>query len=240
MIERLARARDLLGRGGPIVCFSGAGLSAESGLSTFRDRARGGLWARHDPMTLASPEGFHRDPDLVLAWYAWRREAVARASPNAGHLALAARRDVAHVTQNVDDLLERAGAAGVVHLHGIIGSDRCHGGCGHQEPVDLLDPPGRRPCRACGAEMRPAVVWFGESLPPDAWSAATEACASAAVLLVVGTSGVVQPAASLVGLARHHGARVVVVNTEATEAGSGADLELRGPAAEILPRILSA
>lgn len=236
MIDEAAR---LLAAARRVVSFSGAGLSAESGLATFRG-AREGLWARYDPMTLASRQGFADDPRLVLDWYAWRRRAVAGAEPNAAHRALAARPDFVHVTQNVDDLLERAGARAVVHLHGRLGADRCHGGCGWREPIDLADPPPRRACPGCGAPVRPDVVWFGEPLPADAWSAAEQACASCQALLVIGTSAVVYPAAGLIELARSRGAAVVVVNTEPGAASRLADVEILGPAGEVVPAILAA
>jgi NAD-dependent deacetylase len=230
-------ARRLLADASSIVSFSGAGLSAESGVSTFRD-TQTGLWANYDPMTLASPDGFAADPKLVIDWYAERRRAIAVARPNPAHRALAARTDLRHVTQNVDDLLERAGATGVIHLHGSIAADRCHGGCGHEVSIDLADPPGLRDCPDCGARMRPGVVWFGEMLPLDAWSDAEAACAACDVLLVIGTSAAVHPAAGLIGLAKAAGASIIIVNTEPSEASYLADVELLGPAGKILPGLL--
>jgi len=220
------------------VAFSGAGLSAGSGIATFRDPGEG-LWARFDPMRLASPEGFAEDPETVLEWYAWRRRKLANAQPNAGHRALAIDPRITNVTQNVDDLLERAGATGVVHLHGRIGRDRCHRGCGHDEPIDLADPPPGRACPACSGPMRPAVVWFGEALPEDEWTAAIRAIESADAMLVVGTSAAVHPAAGLIGLAARAGVRVVVVNHEATVVSGDADAEVLGPAELVLPRLLA-
>lgn len=236
--DELATARAWLAEATRPVSFSGAGLSAESGVPTFRDAATGGLWSAFDPMRLASPEGFAAEPDLVLAWYAWRRQAVARAEPNAAHRALAARRDVRHVTQNVDDLLERAGARDVLHLHGTIGDDRCHGGCGHREPVDCGAEPAQRPCPRCGAPLRPAVVWFGEALPGDVWRAAETACRDADLLLVIGTSAVVHPAAGLIDVAGAAGARIVVVNPDASAADGVADLVVRGRAGDVVPGML--
>jgi len=231
-------ARRILDGAGRLVTFSGAGLSAESGVPTFRD-AREGLWARYDPMVLASPRGFAADPALVTDWYAWRRRAVAAAEPNPAHRAMARRDDVVHVTQNVDDLLHRAGARTVIQLHGRLGHDRCDARCGYESPIDLADPPGLRDCPACGARLRPDVVWFGETLSPAVWSAAERACGDCDALLVVGTSAVVYPAAGLIAIARASGAAVVVVNTEPSGASDLADVELLGQAGEIVPRLLS-
>ncbi|MHC4992222.1 MAG: SIR2 family NAD-dependent protein deacylase [Planctomycetota bacterium] len=233
------QARSWLEAATSVVCFSGAGLSAESGIATFRDADEQGLWSRFDPMQLASPEGFARDPELVIGWYNDRRRRLALAQPNPAHYALAARTDILQVTQNVDDLLHRAGAVDVVQLHGSIARDRCHDGCGFEEPIDLRDPPGVRDCPECGAPMRPAVVWFGEMLPHDAMSRAERACSACGVLLVVGTSASVYPAAWLIGLAKSAGARIVIVNTQRSEASALADVELLGPAGRILPELLS-
>ncbi len=221
-----------------LVCFSGAGLSAESAIPTFRDADCGGLWAKFDPMELASSEGFARDPKLVVDWYAHRRRAIGQAQPNAAHTALAQHAEVTHVTQNIDDLLHRAGARNVIQLHGSIAADRCHRPCGHEEPVDLLDPPPLRDCPRCGDRLRPAVVWFGETLPTEAWAQAEQACAACDVLLVVGTSAAVYPAAGLIGLAKSAGARIVIVNTQPSEASALADFELLGKAGDIVPKLL--
>jgi NAD-dependent deacetylase len=230
-----------------VVCFSGAGLSAESGVPTFRDaQAVGGaLWSKYDPMTLASPAGFQADAHAVIEWYNWRRRTIADALPNDAHRALAqAERSTArsfhNVTQNVDDLLERAGALNVIHLHGSIAVDHCERRCGQSEPIDMHNPPGLRECAACGngARMRPGVVWFGETLPADAWSEAERVCRACDVLLVVGTSAVVYPAAGLVALAKSCGAKIIVVNTQSNEASHLADAEVIGNAGEVLPRLL--
>lgn len=240
--ELVDHARALIASASCVVSFSGAGLSAESGVATFRDKATGGLWAKHDPMRLASPEGFRADPNLVIEWYAMRRRAVAQAQPNAAHYALAKRNGMVHVTQNVDDLLERAGAPGdaVVHLHGLIGRDRCHGLCGFDEPIDLANPPGLRVCPECGAPVRPGVVWFGESLPTEAWLKAEYACSQCDVLLVIGTSAAVYPAAGLISVARSAGAKVIVINTQPSGASELADVELIGPAGAFVPAVLDA
>ena len=238
----MVAAQRLINNATRVVCFSGAGLSAESGVPTFRDaQANGGaLWAKFDPMTLASPPGFERDPEAVIEWYNWRRRAVAEASPNAAHRALAAAKAIVNVTQNVDDLLERAGAASVLHLHGSIAADHCEHRCGCVEAIDLRNPPPLRPCPRCGprSRMRPGVVWFGESLPDDAWLAAERACRSCEVMLVVGTSAAVYPAAGLIGLPRASGAKIVVINTQSSDASALADIELIGQAGEILPGLV--
>ena len=218
-----------------IVSFSGAGLSAESGLDTFRDAE--GVWARYDPAVYASVKGFERDPDGVSEWYQQRRRSYAGARPNPAHVALAGR-PMRHVTQNIDTLLELAGADDVIHLHGAIDRDRCHGGCGHLEAVDPANPPGLRPCPICGAAMRPDVVWFGELLPETEWSAALRAIAGADVLLVIGTSAEVWPAAGLIHTASDAGIPIVVVNVEPGTAQGIATYELVGQAGEIVPALL--
>lgn len=235
-------AGKLIAEADRIVAFSGAGLSAESGIPTFRDShaVSGALWTKYDPMTLASPEGFAADPQAVIAWYNWRRRTIAAAQPNPAHQALAAashNSGLVNVTQNVDDLLHRAGAQNVIQLHGSIAVDRCHGQCGHYEAIDLANPPDLRTCVRCGEPMRPGVVWFGESLPADAWTAAERACSQCDVLLVVGTSAAVYPAAGLINHAKSHGSRVIIVNTQPSEASRLADFELIGPAGEIVPQL---
>lgn len=238
--SRRDAARVALASPRRIACFSGAGLSAASGVPTFRDAHGDGLWSRYDPMQLATPEGFERDRRLVIEWYAWRRAKVAAARPNAAHEALAARTDIVQITQNVDGLLQRAGAADVLGLHGRIDRDRCHGGCGYETAADPVAPAALRDCPRCGAPLRPAVVWFGEALPHDVLLEAAEACRSCDALLVVGTSATVHPAAGLIDVAREAGAMIVVVNTEPSAASDHADIELLGPAVEVVPAILAA
>ncbi len=233
----IGAARRLLESAERVVSFSGAGLSAESGLSTFRD-AKEGIWAQYDPMTLASHEGFEADANLVIDWYAWRRRVLADAEPNPAHRALAGRSDVVHVTQNVDNLLARAGAERVIQVHGRLDTDRCDARCGFEEVIDLTEPPALRECPRCGERVRPDVVWFGEALPADVWASAERACAECDALLVIGTSAVVYPAAGLIGLAKAHGASIVIVNLEPSGASGLADVELLGPAGDIVPQIL--
>lgn len=226
------------------VCvLTGAGMSAESGVPTFRD-ARQGLWARFDPQQLASEAGFRRDPQLVWNWYAWRRAAVQAAVPNAGHLALARLARMARltvVTQNVDGLHQRAGSRGVVELHGNLVATRCLEDCG-----TVIDNPAKLPagtppaCPRCGAPLRPAVVWFGEALDSDRLQQAQQAAGASELMLVVGTSGLVYPAAGLPAVARSAGAKVVVINPAPTELDADADLVWTATAATALPALASA
>jgi NAD-dependent deacetylase len=186
-------------------------------------------------MALASPEGFADHPELVAGWYNERRRTIAAAEPNPAHRAMAGRPDIMHITQNVDDLLERAGADDIVHLHGSLTRDACSGGCGHRETVDLADPPPLRPCPRCGHWMRPDVVWFGEELPHAAWRRAGRLTSAADVFIVVGTSATVYPAAGLIATARTTGATLIEVNIEP---GAGQGIRLTGPAGQIMPELL--
>ncbi|AXK73489.1 NAD-dependent deacylase [Lysobacter sp. TY2-98] len=199
-------------------------MSAESGVPTFRD-ALTGLWSRFDAERLATPGAFRGDPDLVWGWYRWRAAQVLRARPNAGHDALATLECLGHdvhvVTQNVDDLHERAGSTRVEHLHGRLLRSRCADCGAWREPDPIVAPydgpdDGRREapprCERCTGPLRPDVVWFGEALPERAWDAAVSATAGADRVVVVGTSGLVQPAASLPTLARRRGVPVLEIN----------------------------
>ncbi|MDM0108481.1 NAD-dependent deacylase [Variovorax sp. J22R24] len=213
-----------------IVVLTGAGMSAESGIATFRD-ALTGLWSRFDPQTLATREGFKRDPALVWGWYEARRRGVLNATPNAGHLALrdlAAMdgvADLAIVTQNVDNLHERAGSQQVIHLHGSLFAPRCLA-CAHAyayaetdgagqtspgEPDRPVQPPR---CTHCGGPIRPGVVWFGEELPTREWAQAVDRVREADLLLVVGTSGQVYPAASLPAIVEQNGRPVWIIDPD--------------------------
>lgn len=204
-------------RGSRIGILTGAGVSAESGLPTFRD-AMTGLWARYRPEDLATRAAFQRDPQLVWRWYAWRRELVARASPNPGHLALAEleRRIpmTTLITQNVDGLHQIAGSQRVIELHGNIRRVRCFDDDqvveGWQGSEDTIPPR----CPRCGGMLRPDVVWFGELLPALALEQARAVTMSCDLFFSIGTSGQVEPAASLPRLALSHGATVVIINPE--------------------------
>lgn len=234
-LERLRRAHH-------VVALTGAGISAESGVPTFRE-AQTGLWARYDPTELATPEAFLRDPALVWRWYAWRRGLIAQASPNPGHRALAGFEDVfpkvTVLTQNVDGLHTQAGSTRVVELHGNIHRNLCFREGAPVPPG--AERPGEPPtCPRCGDYVRPGVVWFGEMLPTAVLQAAHQAAAECEVFFSIGTSSVVEPAASLPLFARDKGALVVEINPAATPLTPHADLSLRGPAGHILPALLAA
>lgn len=238
---------DAANTAGGVAVLTGAGMSAESGIPTFRD-AQTGYWSRFDPMELASEDGFRAHPQRVWDWYAERRQGVRMAQPNAGHLALASFA-LEHpgvmtvITQNVDDLHQRAGQSEVIRLHGDILLDRWLDPCPREARGLCCDTAwasaGRPPtCLECGNRVRPGVVWFGEALPLTALDSAEAAVDAAQMLLVVGTSGVVWPAAGLALRARRAGATVVVINPQPTELDAEAHHVLRGTAAQVLPRLL--
>jgi NAD-dependent deacetylase len=248
MLERTPeqRARDIIASARRLVIFTGAGVSADSGVPTFRGVAGATgdpLWGKYDPTQLASVGGFRADPKLVYDWYNWRRGQLATIQPNPAHHAIALlqkTRSALIITQNVDGLHERVAPAGarIVRLHGTIAEDRCLA-CDYSERIDDLgNLPDLRHCPKCGQYLRPAVIWFGEALDPDVWSEAQSACRSADVVLVVGTSGQVQPAANLVGLAVRSGARVVLVNLEPGPFDRQAEIVLHGRAADLVPRLV--
>ena len=231
-----------------VVVFTGAGVSAESGIPTFRDSLTG-LWEQFDAASLATPEAFQTDPDLVWGWYEWRRMKVLQAQPNPAHCAIAELvRLVPRLTlisQNVDDLHERAGSADVIHLHGSLHAPRCFN-CGKSpdRPLGMPDEPegGRRlpppHCSACDGALRPGVVWFGESLPTDALSAAFQAAENCDLLISVGTSGMVYPAAEVPSLAWRAGAVVVHVNPQPQACRHEREFAVEGPAGDQLPRLI--
>ncbi|HTT12816.1 MAG TPA: NAD-dependent deacylase [Burkholderiaceae bacterium] len=241
--EALAAARALLGRARSCVVLTGAGMSAESGVPTFRD-AQTGFWSKFDPMQLASREGFEADPAFVWRWYASRRERVAQVEPNAGHLALVGQErrfsPFSIVTQNVDGLHTRAGSADVLELHGNLMRTTCFGGCGVRIDSVADLPAGEPPvCPGCGDRLRPDVVWFGEMLDPATLERAEWLVARCEVMLVVGTSGMVYPAAGLPYLAKRAGAKVIVVNPNPSDLDGCADILLGGTAARALPRLFA-
>ena len=221
------------------VVLTGSGISAESGVPTFRE-AQIGLWERFDPQELATPGAFERDPGLVWNWYAWRRGLVGRAAPNPGHLALVELQDLVPsltlVTQNVDGLHGRAGSRDVIELHGNILRTRCSAEGTEVDEYEASESPPV--CPSCGAPLRPDVVWFGEMLQPEALDAASEAARSADIFLSVGTSSLVYPAAALPYEALEGGAILVEVNPEQTPLTPHADHVLRGSAGEALPRLV--
>jgi NAD-dependent deacetylase len=233
----LERAADALRAATSVCVLTGAGISAESGLPTFR--GVNGLWRTHRVEELASPQGFAADPVLVWTWYNERRAAHRHVRPNAGHLAIAALEpryaDFTLATQNVDSLHLRAGSKNVLELHGQLREARCNR-CGARRPLEGdLQPSDIE--HACGGRWRPDIVWFGESLPEEVWARAFDAAARADVVLVVGTSGVVEPAASLATRVPRRDAFVIEVNPEETAISARADAILRGPASVVLPEL---
>ena len=225
-----------------VAVLTGSGISAESGVPTFRN-AQTGLWARYDPVELATPEAFERDPRLVWEWYAWRRELVGKAAPNPGHEALAKLEsrvpDFVLVTQNVDGLHRRAGSQNVTELHGNIMRSKCSVENVLAEPRegDAGVPPS---CPSCGAFLRPDVVWFGEALPAGAIEDAFDAARECDVFFTIATSGLVQPAASLAFEALRYEAVVVEVNPDETPLTRHTQYALRSRAGELLPALVRA
>jgi NAD-dependent deacetylase len=240
----VAEARAALARARAIVALTGAGISAESGIPTFRD-ALTGLWSKYRPEDLATPEAFLRDPKMVWDWYAWRRERVAGMQPNAGHRALAkleadavaAGAGFTLVTQNVDGLHHAAGSRRIHELHGNIRGVKCFDSGHPAESWSAGESPPR--CAQCGSWLRPDVVWFGEMLPPGELEAATAASAACEVFLSIGTSGLVEPAASLAFAALDRGATVIEVNPERTPLTGHATFVLQGAAGTVLPMLVA-
>jgi NAD-dependent protein deacetylase/lipoamidase len=220
-----------------IVAFTGAGISAESGLATFRD-AQTGLWSKFRPEELATAEAFRRNPKLVWDWYRWRQAQALKAKPNPGHLALVEIEKRAPefllVTQNVDGLHARAGSKRIVELHGNLDRFRCFENDCASDNFDVE----RGRCRSCGGNLRPDVVWFGEMLPSDALGTATKAAQMWDVFLSVGTSSVVYPAADLARRAKERGAIVIEINKDPTPLTPLADYSFLGKAGEILPALV--
>jgi NAD-dependent deacetylase len=244
----IEQAVDALQKAGKVVFFTGAGISADSGIPTYREKLSG-IWAGYDPRDLETAKAFRENPALVWGWYLWRRSRVAQAEPNAAHLAISrmanSQRQVSVITQNVDDLHERAGSLKVVHLHGSLAMPKCFA-C-HRPAVvlpdqtavsdegALIEPPR---CQRCNGKMRPAVVWYGEDLPAPAWKTAVHLVKDCDLLISVGTSGIVMPAASLPDIALASGASVIHVNKVDVAMGEDRELMLLGAAAEILPMLL--
>ena len=233
LIERIRMSRRL-------VFSTGAGISAESGVPTFR--GEGGIWNKMRPEELASVDGFMQNPTLVWEWYQQRRSLMNKVEPNPGHYAIAGFQqrfpDTALITQNIDGLHDRAGSTAILELHGNISRNKCFD-CGlpYEEEID---PDHELPHCACGGNIRPDVVWFGEMLPEDVIRRAFAVAEESDLFFSVGTSALVQPAATLPLVARKSGAFVVEVNIETTPLTTVADLFLQGPSGEFLPRILEA
>jgi len=243
LARSLVVAADLLANARAITVLTGAGVSAESGIGTFRD-AQSGLWSHFDPQQLASQAGFAADPGLVWRWYMHRLAQVEAATPNPGHLVLAALERLADtftlVTQNVDDLHERGGSRTALHVHGHIDRFHCND-C--QAPYTLRTedrtapmPPG---CPFCTGYVRPSVVWFGEMLPERELRAAWQAAETCDIFLLIGTSGVVYPAAQLPTLARRNGAPIIEINPEPSDLAPLVDICLRAPSGVALPQLLA-
>ncbi len=222
------------------VCvLTGAGVSAESGVPTFRE-AQDGLWSKYRPEELATPEAFLADPVLIWRWYRWRRELVAEAQPNPGHLAIAELSDrvsrLTLVTQNVDNLHQRAGSKNVIEFHGNIFEDRCFADGSLQAGDDGTAVPT---CSECGSNLRPGVVWFGEAIPEQALNESCAAAADCDVFLSIGTSSLVYPAAGLADLAKQNGAEVAEINPNPTMNAASFDFSLAGNSGEILPELVN-
>lgn len=221
-----------------VTVLTGAGVSAESGVPTFRE-AQAGLWARYDPTELATPEAFAANPELVWDWYRFRRELVLAVEPNPGHFALAELESLlprfSLVTQNVDGLHARAGSTDVIEFHGNLFENRCFA---EDKVVTGRESTQLPCCPDCGAPLRPGVVWFGEAIPESARDRAFAAARDCDVYFSVGTSSLVYPAAGLVEIARDAGATLVEINPDPTEISATLDYALAGPSGEVLPALV--
>jgi len=234
-----SHARQWIRTANAVTVLTGAGISAESGVPTFR--GDGGLWRSFRPEDLATPEAFERDPKLVWEWYDWRRQLVAKAQPNPGHKALVElegrKPKFTLITQNVDGLHDLAGSKNLLKLHGDIWQLRCTE-CKNRWADRRVPLPEMPPHCSCGALARPDIVWFGESLPRGVWEQASEAVRSAEILLVIGTSGVVYPAADLIPLALSRNVKVIEINPDETPFSEDVDCALCGPAGVVLPTLI--
>jgi NAD-dependent deacetylase len=246
-MEDTDRARHVLSNARRIVCFSGSGISAEGGIPTYKENLVG-IWSLYSPGQLKTAKAFESNPGLVWGWYLWRRQQVELAQPDAAHSALrqlaATGRFVSIVTQNVDDLHKRAGSQDVLHLHGTLSAAKCFA-C--HRPAELTQDREVKPevgalfepprCRRCGGKLRPALVWYGEDLPLHVWKLAVASVKCCDVLISIGTSGIVTPAADIPRLALSHGATVIHVNTEDVSRGAENELILIGKATEVLTKL---
>ena len=252
LIAEVQRAAELLKAKQRICLLTGAGISAESGIPTFRDKQTG-LWENYSAEDLATPDAFARDPKLVWSWYQWRRQLVASKKPNPAHIALAqwqyhsqsANQQLSLITQNVDDLHEQAGSA-VTHLHGNLWRNKCsrcetsYQGLlnkAYDSEYSINFDKALIICQHCDGYIRPDIVWFGESLPVDEWQTAEEAAANCEVFISIGTSSLVYPAAGLAQLAKHNGADIIEINPYPT-ANTLVDITLAAKAGVILPELV--
>ncbi len=245
---QIQKAADIIRESLRVVVLTGAGISAESGIPTFRDM--NGLWEGHSVEEVATPRGWEKNPHLVWQFYHARRERLCHVQPNPGHYAIARLQELwksrfTLITQNVDGLHQKSGNHDVLELHGSLYRTRCTT-CG-EIVTHSLDPLAAMPrCKTCEGLLRPDIVWFNESLPEPIWTKAVEAVNQANVLLVVGTSALVYPAASLIPLVRvHHKSRhhnpfgkAIEINLKSTEMSPEVDLGLYGPAGVILPKLV--
>ncbi|RME25098.1 MAG: NAD-dependent deacylase [Candidatus Zixiibacteriota bacterium] len=237
----LAELANLILRAERGVVLTGAGISAESGVPTFRGKE--GLWGKFKPEELATMDAFLANPKIVWEWYNWRRQLLRDVKPNPGHYALVELGSFfprfTLVTQNVDGLHQMAGATDVLELHGNINRNKC-AACGRLVPLEVdIDPDDIPACPACGGQIRPDVVWFGEMLPEEAIEAAFQRSEEADIFFSIGTSAIVHPAASLPTVAKRHGATLVEINPEPTPLSSLADFRFAAPAGELLPQLVA-
>ncbi len=249
MDQILEQAIQALRQSRQIAVLTGAGVSKESGIPTFRD-AIDGLWSRYDPTQLATPQAFRANPKLVWDFYEYRRQLMRPAQPNPGHVALAGLQQryptLRIITQNVDNLHERAGSTDVIRLHGSIAHNKCFFNCqGDPTPVDISQiewdrDSGPPPCPYCGRWVRPAVVWFGEMLPRPMLLRALDLVTNCDLLLVVGTSGMVSPSSEMPAEAKARGALVIEINPDTSMISHLADLRLSAPSGVALPQLLNA
>jgi len=240
--RKIGQVVDLLTRSARVVAFTGAGVSAESGVPTFRDN--NGLWEGYDPMKVATPDGFNENPRMVWQFYHQRRLQARQVQPNPAHLALAELESIRNnflvITQNIDGLHQQAGSKNVIELHGSLFKARCTK-CNHHidlsaaEQEILSDEPL---CPECKSLLRPDVVWFYEPLPEEEFSAAMESADNCDFMFSIGTSAEVHPAASLIWQAKANGAVIVEINPKPTAASEIADIYLRAPAGKVLPEII--
>ena len=254
LTDNLQQATQILAQSSQICILTGAGISAESGIPTFRDKQTG-LWEQYRAEDLASAEAFERDPELVWSWYQWRRQLVHDKAPNAAHLALArwqqaGSHKITLITQNVDDLHEQAGSS-AIHLHGHLWRNRCSQ-CDIPYTTPLASQANKQSerssstdsyddklinCNHCDGYIRPDIVWFGESLPVDSWQIAEQAAANCEVFISIGTSSLVYPAAGLAQLAKQNGAKIIEINPNPT-ANSFVDITLAAKAGEVMPLLV--